>query len=405
MNFKLKLLLVCASTIALSAAQAGAQVVRRAELTTENLNTILRPFTSSFAVEASSAGVLIRFRDQDGQMVETRYRGGVITVPLDDPFPGIECTLSPIRLAGPPSVFYSSGRVTMLLHFVPVDPRQVTINTRWTSGVFPDTPGIMMGFCDVTLAFRLKQVNDSLQADPYAGLQVLAEGSWEIRGDLRRFLDPIRSTLNQQIAAAIRANLLARPMDRSSVWDRVSLLVPASIMQFVNVGSGVVQPRLRNVEFQDTRAIFTLEGRDVPVATPVSENEAGTPGRAIYDKWLSLGGEKGFLGRAFEGTPAPRQPPAPRNNGFYQHFAGGSIYWSADTGAHVVLGAIRDRWAQLGWEQSELGFPTSDEMSCGENRFSRFGRIAIVWKRATGEVFIVRKGAALPAGLDCPDLW
>ncbi|HZB49770.1 MAG TPA: hypothetical protein VE547_11820, partial [Mycobacteriales bacterium] len=36
-----------------------------------------------------------------------------------------------------------------------------------------------------------------------------------------------------------------------------------------------------------------------------------------------------------------------------------SIYWSPDTGAHPVHGDIRARWAQLGWEESYLGFPVT----------------------------------------------
>ena len=37
-----------------------------------------------------------------------------------------------------------------------------------------------------------------------------------------------------------------------------------------------------------------------------------------------------------------------RDGGCYQGFQGGAIYWSPATGAHGVLGAIRDAWARQG---------------------------------------------------------
>ncbi|GAB16036.1 hypothetical protein ARGLB_105_00010, partial [Arthrobacter globiformis NBRC 12137] len=44
----------------------------------------------------------------------------------------------------------------------------------------------------------------------------------------------------------------------------------------------------------------------------------------------------------------------------YSHFSGSggaSIYWSPKTGAHEVHGAIRAKWAALGWEKGPLGYP------------------------------------------------
>src|SRR5262245_57058659 len=76
---------------------------------------------------------------------------------------------------------------------------------------------------------------------------------------------------------------------------------------------------------------------------------------AIRDKWHSLGTEGGFLGYPL--TDETRTPP-PNDVGRYNHFEGGSIYWTPSTGAHEVHGDIRGRWASLGWEQSHLGFPT-----------------------------------------------
>lgn len=52
------------------------------------------------------------------------------------------------------------------------------------------------------------------------------------------------------------------------------------------------------------------------------------------------------------------------DGGCFEHFRNGSIYWTRGTGAHTIWGAIRDRWAGLGWERGRLGYPTSDEF-CG----------------------------------------
>ncbi len=52
-----------------------------------------------------------------------------------------------------------------------------------------------------------------------------------------------------------------------------------------------------------------------------------------------------------------------RNGGCGQHFQyrNGSIYWSPASGAHPVEGKIKGAWADLGWEKSWLGYPTSGE--------------------------------------------
>lgn len=77
---------------------------------------------------------------------------------------------------------------------------------------------------------------------------------------------------------------------------------------------------------------------------------------AIGARWNEHGGTTGFLG-----WPTTDELSTPRGPGRYNHFDNGSIYWSPDTGAHLVYGAIRDLWASQGWEQGALGLPTSDE--------------------------------------------
>ena len=102
---------------------------------------------------------------------------------------------------------------------------------------------------------------------------------------------------------------------------------------------------------------------------------------AIHGKWSSLGWENGRLG-----YPTTDETKTPDNIGAFNHFQGGSIYWSPSTDAHVVWGAIRDKWVALGYEQSYLGYPTTDETPTpvGGGAFNHFQRGSIYWSPATG---------------------
>ncbi|MFI5529964.1 LGFP repeat-containing protein [Kitasatospora sp. NPDC051853] len=63
------------------------------------------------------------------------------------------------------------------------------------------------------------------------------------------------------------------------------------------------------------------------------------------------------------GCPTSDELGTPDGVGRFQVFDNGSIYWTPDTGAHAVWGAIRQRWADLGWERGYLGYPLSDEIT------------------------------------------
>jgi uncharacterized protein with LGFP repeats len=109
----------------------------------------------------------------------------------------------------------------------------------------------------------------------------------------------------------------------------------------------------------------------------------------IGKKWKSLGGSKGFLG-----APLTDETGTPDGVGRYNHFQGGSIYWTPKTGAHEVHGYIRDKWASLGWERGKLGYPTSDEFQSGAARRSNFQHGYITWTAKGGAV------ARLPVAID-----
>lgn len=103
----------------------------------------------------------------------------------------------------------------------------------------------------------------------------------------------------------------------------------------------------------------------------------------IRDRWAAVGWEAGVLG-----YPISDEAATPDGRGRYSVFERGSIYWTAQTGAHEVLGRIRDRWAQLGWESGSLGYPTSGELVVPEGRRSTFERGSITWHAATGETTV-----------------
>lgn len=88
----------------------------------------------------------------------------------------------------------------------------------------------------------------------------------------------------------------------------------------------------------------------------------------------------------FIGAPISDEFKTPNKAGAGQHFEGGSIYWSPNTGAHEVHGAIKDKWAALGWENSFLGFPTSDETATpdGIGRYNFFEGGAIYFHPQLG---------------------
>jgi len=107
----------------------------------------------------------------------------------------------------------------------------------------------------------------------------------------------------------------------------------------------------------------------------------------ISDKYAQLGGAGGFLG-----APTIPETTAPDGVGKFRHYQHGSIYWHPECGAREVHGLIRERWAQLGWEQSYLGYPITDEIDLvdGSGRVSRFKGGELIWRSATNQVSEVK---------------
>jgi hypothetical protein len=76
----------------------------------------------------------------------------------------------------------------------------------------------------------------------------------------------------------------------------------------------------------------------------------------IRAKYNALGGPAGLLG-----MPQTDEEGTPDGVGRFNHFAGGSIYWTPRTGPMSVRGAVRDHWASTGWERGPFGYPVQDQ--------------------------------------------
>ncbi|ARF58876.1 DUF2599 domain-containing protein [Streptomyces gilvosporeus] len=99
-------------------------------------------------------------------------------------------------------------------------------------------------------------------------------------------------------------------------------------------------------------------------------------GGDILEAYNRTGGEGGPLG-----CPTTNEETTPDGRGRYNHFVGGSIYWTPETGAHPVWGAIRDKWKEMGWETSKVGYPVGDELTNpdGEGKRQEFEHGTFYW--------------------------
>ena len=80
-------------------------------------------------------------------------------------------------------------------------------------------------------------------------------------------------------------------------------------------------------------------------------------GGAIFARWEAMGGDEQPARRAAV-TGVARRGQSPATS----RFDNGAVYWSPESGAEPVTGAIYEAWAPLGFERGALGLPTSGEI-------------------------------------------
>ena len=112
-------------------------------------------------------------------------------------------------------------------------------------------------------------------------------------------------------------------------------------------------------------------------------------GGAIYLKWAAMGGDTSPLG-------APQTPETPGAGASrYVAFTDGALYWSPDSGAEPVNGAIYQAWGKLGFERGALGLPTSGEIQEPQWIVQNFQHGTLNFDREKGTVTRVIDGVQL----------
>jgi hypothetical protein len=145
------------------------------------------------------------------------------------------------------------------------------------------------------------------------------------------------------------------------------------------LGAGFTGNPVSDLEYREIGYRIRYHGCDIYYTKQTGAHEVHG---AIRDKFNELRD-----GKAGIGFPTTDETGTPDGRGRYNHFQTGSIYWHPDTGPMLVKGGIRDSWKNQGWELGGLGYPTSDEWVISPNeRFSDFQNGVRYWQMDRGQV-------------------
>ena len=111
-------------------------------------------------------------------------------------------------------------------------------------------------------------------------------------------------------------------------------------------------------------------------------------GYAIITKYEKLGGVNSWLGRSISDVRSIG------SNGAYQIYEGGKIYWNKNLGAYAIRnGDINSYYGSTGYQNGYLGFPTSDEITiAGKGAYQRFQYGQLYWTSST-KAWAIKYGA------------
>lgn len=190
---------------------------------------------------------------------------------------------------------------------------------------------------------------------------------------------------------------------------KLTVRIPGSVIEDKRDAPKISHPMLLDPPGRIGEKYKALGRRQGPLGAPVgSEVDAPNGGRShdfkngaifwhpqigeAFAVWGAILQKFNEMGGVEYGYPITDERPTPDQRGRYNHFralhvAGqpvASIYWTPQTGAHAIYGAIRDAWAGGGWERGELGYPTSDEFQDGQFRRVDFERGYILWSKNAG---------------------
>jgi uncharacterized protein with LGFP repeats len=128
-----------------------------------------------------------------------------------------------------------------------------------------------------------------------------------------------------------------------------------------------------------TTTSMPMEHSEEHTAGAAEETKIATQGGEIVvsdeilAKYKAAGGPNGPLG-----APEEAVETGP-DDGKYQDFTGGTIFWRKDGGPHIVWGEIREAWEAEGGANGKLGYPTTDEKDIAGGKQSDFTGGTITW--------------------------
>lgn len=125
-----------------------------------------------------------------------------------------------------------------------------------------------------------------------------------------------------------------------------------------------------------------------------------TPAAAVsgenLKKYAQIGYEKSILG-----YPITNEVKI-RDEGTYQRFQKGNMYYTPRHGSKLVYGAIFEKWGETDYENGPLGYPITDELVTTDEkgRYNEFEFGTVYWSAKTGahEVYGLIRDAFLRAG-------
>jgi uncharacterized protein with LGFP repeats len=177
--------------------------------------------------------------------------------------------------------------------------------------------------------------------------------------------DPGIATITLKNGSTYASSANLTNFDRAAAWYRADVSTPAKT-KWNQVRNVIGWPTERELPAAAGGTYVNTEWGRIFCRSDVGAREVHGSILAKYDQY---GAEWSFLG-----YPTTDETSTPDGVGRYNHFQAGSIYWHPDLGAFVIYGLIRQKWADLGWERSWLGYPTTDETGTpdGVGRFNHF---------------------------------
>jgi hypothetical protein len=106
----------------------------------------------------------------------------------------------------------------------------------------------------------------------------------------------------------------------------------------------------------------------------------------ILQRFLNLAATGGLLGFPITNEEVILTKQGKDSGGRQSRFQGGTIYWSAASGAFEVHGAIRDLYEKLGGPLGKMGYPLTNEtlVSSSDIRYNNFQNGIIIWRPGIG---------------------